>query len=131
MALTAIAVEEKMTGGPSRRSYRLELPSERITVSELIRVYVADQLSKFNVSDRVVGPNFEAPEERLLNPDRHKVAGDKYDCDAQFKKAVAAFRGNQFFVIVDGRQVEVLDEELVLNPDTKVSFLKLVPLVGG
>jgi hypothetical protein len=32
---------------------------------------------------------------------------------------------------VDDRQVDTLDDEIALRPDTTVSFLKLVPLVGG
>ena len=42
-----------------------------------------------------------------------------------------AFTRNGFFVLVGDRQVESLDEELELKVDTDVSFVKLVPLVGG
>jgi len=34
-------------------------------------------------------------------------------------------------VLVDDRQAESLDEDIVVKPETRVSFLKLVPLVGG
>ena len=45
--------------------------------------------------------------------------------------ALEAFERNGFFVIVGGRQVESLDEELALGADTDVRFVKLTPLVGG
>jgi hypothetical protein len=53
------------------------------------------------------------------------------DPQAQFEKAIQAFEGNGFLVLVDDRQVESLDDEIALHPETSVSFLKLVPLVGG
>jgi hypothetical protein len=34
-------------------------------------------------------------------------------------------------MLVDDRQVEDLDEEIELRVSTEVSFVKLIPLVGG
>jgi hypothetical protein len=34
-------------------------------------------------------------------------------------------------VIVGDRQVDDLDEELELTPETEIRFLRLTPLVGG
>jgi hypothetical protein len=53
------------------------------------------------------------------------------DPQAQFKKAIQAFEGNGFIVLVDDRQVNTLEDEIALRPETSVTFLKLVPLVGG
>ena len=44
---------------------------------------------------------------------------------------VEAFGRNGFVVLVDDRQVEELDEDIELALGTEVTFLKLVPLVGG
>jgi hypothetical protein len=44
---------------------------------------------------------------------------------------VTAFRRNGFVVLVDERQVEDLDEVVDLFAGSVVTFLKLVPLVGG
>ena len=49
----------------------------------------------------------------------------------QYEKAIEAFEGNGFIVLVDDRQIENLDTEIALHPETSVTFLKLVPLVGG
>jgi hypothetical protein len=51
--------------------------------------------------------------------------------ETQYEKALEAFVGNGFIVLVDNRQVENLDDEIALHPETSVTFLKLVPLVGG
>ena len=36
-----------------------------------------------------------------------------------------------FFVLVDDRQLDGLDDEIAVRPETEVRFVKLVPLVGG
>jgi hypothetical protein len=53
------------------------------------------------------------------------------DPETQFEKAIEAFQGNGFIILVDDRQVDSLETEIPLYPETSVTFLKLVPLVGG
>jgi hypothetical protein len=45
--------------------------------------------------------------------------------------AKRAFYTNGFILLVDDRQVDELEEEIEIRPHTTVTFLKLVPLVGG
>jgi hypothetical protein len=49
----------------------------------------------------------------------------------QFDKAIEAFESNGIVILVDDKQVESLDEEIVIQPETRVSFLRLTMLVGG
>ncbi len=53
------------------------------------------------------------------------------DWRAQADAALSAFGRNGFFVFAGDRQVEDLDEELALAEAAVVSFVRLVPLVGG
>ena len=46
-------------------------------------------------------------------------------------QALHAFENNGFFLLVNDRQVESLDEEIWLGEGATASFLKLTPLVGG
>lgn len=64
---------------------------------------------------------------------RRKVAESTSgaDVEAEADVAVAAFERNGFVVLVDERQVEELDSPVRLTPASIVTFLKLVPLVGG
>jgi hypothetical protein len=55
----------------------------------------------------------------------------KIDWEEQFARALEAFHRNGFFILVGERQAEDLDEVLEVNGETEVSFVKLVPLVGG
>ena len=73
-----------------------------------------------------------SPAERLLNGEKDKTKSRRrIDWEAQYERALAAFARNGFFVLVGDRQVEDLDEEIELKVHTEVSFVKLVPLVGG
>jgi hypothetical protein len=53
------------------------------------------------------------------------------DWQEQFDRAVDAFVSNRVLVLVNERQADSLDERVIIAPDVEVSFLKLVPLVGG
>ena len=66
--------------------------------------------------------------ERILNGVRERPLPD---WEKQFAKAITAFRGNGFLVLIDGRQITDLDETIRLTAQSQITFLKLVPLVGG
>ena len=50
---------------------------------------------------------------------------------AQFEKAIEAFDRNGFFILIDDKQAESLDQEFVIGHTTQVSFVRLTLLVGG
>jgi hypothetical protein len=54
-------------------------------------------------------------------------AGWEKEADA----ACAAFAGNRFVMIAGDRQVDDLDEVIDLTRAAEISFIRLVPLVGG
>jgi hypothetical protein len=53
------------------------------------------------------------------------------DIDAFADEAFRAFARNGFFMIFDGRQITDLDEVLTVERDSALTFVRLVPLVGG
>ncbi len=55
----------------------------------------------------------------------------KIDWEKQYNEALEAFKTNGFILLVDDRQAESLDQLFQIHSDTQISFLKLVPLVGG
>ena len=130
MALLAV-FDETMTGerveGPT-----LEFLSERVTVRELIRSRVYQEVTEHNARralgrGRLVEP---ASEERLLNGERPTIAR-RVDWEKQYELALRAFEGNGFLLFIDDRQLLELDDEVEIGQDAEVSFLRLVPLVGG
>jgi hypothetical protein len=115
----------------------LEFPSERITVRELIRERVYQEVQDFNRRhDQQVFRGLVQPTdtERILNGKRTEYrvkTGREIEWKAQFEKAIEAFDGNGFLVLIDDKQAESLDQEFVIGHTTQVSFVKLTQLVGG
>jgi hypothetical protein len=117
----------------ARRTSELTVPDvpDRVTLRELIRTRVREEVAKANASSgefRTLVRPIDAEETlngfRLTRP-------RPINWERQAAVAEDAFDANGFFVLVDGRQIEDLDEELRLTADSDIRFVKLVPLVGG
>ncbi len=114
----------------------LELPSERITVRELIRERVYQEVKDFNLGRGSVFRGLVQPTdtERIINGNRPAYRFEQrrqIDWRDQYEKALEAFSRNLFLILVDDKQATSLDEEFVVNSRTQITFIKLVPLVGG
>ena len=128
-----VCVRDETASGQSLWELTLEFLSESITVRELLRERVHHEVREFNrQQDRLVFNGLVQPEdaERTLNGSKLK-SHRPLDWEAQFALAVQGFSTNAFFILIDNRQAESLDEEFVVGPQTTVSFIKLTPLVGG
>jgi len=101
-------------------------------VRELIRTRVANEVRDYNLSQPEYFRGLVQPTdaERSLNGFRMRKRR-RIDPEKQFELAIKSFYANGFIVLVNDRQVDELDEEIEIRPDTTVTFLKLVPLVGG
>jgi hypothetical protein len=110
----------------------LDFLTERITVRELIRSRVYQEVKDYNTNQPEYFQGLVQPTdtEKTLNGYKFRQLR-QIDWEKQFEKAIAAFEGNGFVILVDDEQVTELEEEIVVAPGTSVTFLKLVPLVGG
>jgi hypothetical protein len=129
---TTVTIVDEWTPGGEKYTWALDLLAERVTARELIRGRVYQEVAEYNARTpgHFRGLVQPAEAERVLNG--YRVGeGRQIDWEAQFAKAVAAFERNGFILLVDDRQLINLDDEVVVRPGTEVSFLRLVPLVGG
>lgn len=128
--MVSLAILDETTSGDRRAAGGLQLDGTTTTVREIVRLRVQQEVERFNRNESVVFRGLVQPEdsERILNGVRQKPV---LDWEKQYDKAVTAFRGNGLLILVDDRQIMDLDEEIQLRPQTKVTFLKLVPLIGG
>ena len=55
----------------------------------------------------------------------------KVDADEAIAVALEAFEDGLFLVIIDGQDCKTLDAEVILQPDSKVGFVRLTMLAGG
>ena len=132
-----LTVRDETAAGKVYHELPLEFPSERITVRELIRERVYQEVQDFNrkkeehVFRGLVQPT---DTERVLNGSRPEYRLTKHrqiEWKPQFEKAIDAFDRNQFLVLIDDKQADSLDQEVVIGSGTQVSFVKLTLLVGG
>jgi hypothetical protein len=130
--MATVTFVDETTSGERRDSWGLEIAEERLTVGELIRRRVFQEVAEFNARRPEVFHGLVRPTEaeRTLNGYRLRHPR-RIDPELQSELALKAFRRNGFLVLVGDRQAEELDEEVELPLGTEVVFLKLVPLVGG
>ena len=131
MAVTLTIRDESAAGGITHE-LSVEMLTERVTARELIRSRVYQEVQDYNLTRSGPFRGLVRPEEaeRALNGPR---PGEPRPIDwkRQHERAIEAFEARQLLLLVDDLQVETLDEELVLRPDSDVTFLRLALLVGG
>ncbi|MEM9798814.1 MAG: hypothetical protein AAGA20_00725 [Planctomycetota bacterium] len=129
-----LTVYDESTGGTRGEALELTLPTDEITVRDLIRERVHQEVKDHNArkaSDPVFrGLVRPTDAEATLNGYRMKEPR-MIDWEPQFELAIEAFEQNRILVLVDERQAESLDQMLRVRTGTEVTFLKLTPLVGG
>ncbi|MFE4514458.1 hypothetical protein ACFRMQ_09765 [Kitasatospora sp. NPDC056783] len=123
---------DETTAGHRSDGWGLEIAEERLTVGELIRRRVFQEVAEYNARTPEVFRGLVRPQdaERVLNGYALRTPR-RIDPEAQTELALAAFARNGFLVLVGDRQVTDPREEVELVLGTEVTFLKLVPLVGG
>jgi hypothetical protein len=131
MSATLTIRDETLSGEPLRE-WVLELPDEKITVRELIRSRVYQEVQDYNLRQGPVFQGLIQPEEaeKALNGWKLRKAR-QLDWKRQYDRAIEAFEKSQILILVNDRQTESLDEEVVVGSQTQVTFLRLTPLVGG
>ena len=127
-----LTIRAETPGSKSFREWSLEVLTERLTVRELIRSRVYQEVQDYNQQQPGEFQGLVQPTdaERTLNGYRLKKPR-QIDWRGQYEQAIAAFESNQVLVLINDRQAESLDEEFDVTPDTQVSFLRLTLLVGG
>jgi len=134
MTATLTVRDETPAGGVSNE-WSLEFLNETITVRDLIRERVYQEVQDHNVRQHAIGPyrGLVQPEgyEQALNCPTSGAKLRPIDWHKQYEKAVEAFTANQVLILIDDRQAESLDESFTIGPGTSVTFLRLTLLVGG
>ncbi|WP_433652468.1 hypothetical protein ACQP2C_09160 [Micromonospora zamorensis] len=99
-----ITIADEVTGAPSSPEWTMDIFEETVRLDELIRRRVFLEVAE---------------------------SGACVDPEQRTRSTLEAFGRNGFVVLVDDRQVTALDEKVHLHAGSRVTFLKLVPLVGG
>ena len=131
--MTRVDIIDGAITGSRDGTWHLEIFEERLPLREVIRRRVFQEVAEHHARPRAPFRGLVPPtdDERRLNGPPAGREHRRVDPEEQFVRAVAAFARNAFIVLVDDRQVDDLDAEIELQAGTEITFLRLVPLVGG
>lgn len=129
---TTLTIRDETTGGEPAHEFTVDLLTETLTIRELIRSRVFQEVKDHNAKQPEHFRGLIQPTDAEKTLNGYKLKNKRMiDWQPQFDKATEAFEKNQIVVLVDDRQAESLDEQITVGPETKVTFLRLVMLVGG
>lgn len=126
----AVTVKDQVHARPAEASLVLAWQSGMpMRLCDLIRERVRMEMDRR--ADEVRGG---MPLVAMRNVTLDASAGDAQSGRKLDRAVAAAFEGfarNAYFVTIDGRQATDLDAEITLTPATDITFVRLLPLVGG
>lgn len=133
--MPSVLVRDESTGHSDHSTITLDFPSELITIRELIRERVYQEVQDYNARQDGSFRGLVQPIDSTPAPQRPRgyalKPGRPIDWKQQFEHACAAFASNRVLILVGDRQATSLDEQVTLSRGVEVTFLRLVPLVGG
>lgn len=132
--MATLTVRDESVSGETYDAFTLQFPSASITVRQLIRERVHQEVL-LRAQGQGNTPRqplvIPAHPEATLNNVREAIEPKAVDWRQQAEIACQAFERNGFVVLLDEHQAEQLDEVLIIRHDSIASFIKLTPLVGG
>ncbi len=133
-----LTIRDETASGQTLHIFTLGDLTERLTVRELLRARIWQEVQDHNRAAAAASPAGHVFRGLVQPTDTERTLnGFKFskprvlDWEEQFRRACEGFERNGFFVLVGDRQSTTLDEAFVVEADTEVTFVKLVPLVGG
>jgi hypothetical protein len=137
-------IETKVLGSRKRpyepwETTLLENSTETLTLQDFLTRVVLQELEAFkNRQEERKLARVLSKEEIAVGAVRGKIdAGglerevQEVDPTSAVENALVAFKDGFYYVFVDEKQVLSLEENITLNDNSHVLFLRLVPLVGG
>lgn len=127
-----IIIHDETQSGCILNQVKLKVSKHRITVKELIKLRIFQEAEEFNAkrSSHYSG---------LVRPDHAKPVLSGFQLDPsyridpqkQYYIAMDAFKRQGFFVMVDEEKIDDPEYAIAIRSCPRISFLKLVPVVGG
>lgn len=130
MSVALTIIDETASGTEVERQV-IQFPVDYISARQLIEARVKAEVAAFNSRPHDKPTLVEVSHiERLLN--QKTLATDALlDEQKHIDIALNAFANMGYFLLVNDQQITDLDQQFFITPKTKVSFIKLLRLVGG
>jgi hypothetical protein len=129
--LIELRIQDKSLEGKISSEIILILQSRKVKVRDLIEQRVRQEVVKTeeDLIRDIKNTHYSLVNLPIIRAKQKKL--DKIDVEEQVKVALTGFENNAFFILIDDKQVETLEEEVTITPKTSMQFIKLIPLVGG
>jgi hypothetical protein len=113
-------------------SFTLDSLTEKMSVREIIKARIWQETQDYNRKNAEIYKGLVQPKDSEAILNGYKLKKQKeISWEEQFNQACEAFDRNGFFILIDDYQAVSLEEVVSVRVDTEVSFIKLVPMVGG
>jgi hypothetical protein len=130
--MATVALRDETATGGALASLSLTGVPDRLTVRELLRLRVREEVARHNAAPSREFTGLVRPDDAEQVPGGYRLHRTRaLDWERQADIAERAFAANGFIMLIADRQVEDLDEVVDLDVDEEVVFIKLVQLVGG
>ena len=130
--MATVTFRDQTATGRDLRSFDLPDVPDSLTVRELVRLRVREEVARYNAAPTGHFAGLVRPADAAETPSGYRLGtARRLDWEEQADIACRAFERNGFFVLVADRQVEDLDEVVDTTAASDVAFVNLVPLVGG
>ncbi len=127
-----INIKDETAGGSIINETPITFENELTSVKAIIIARVTAEVEAYNDQqpEYFQGLVQPADAEKTLKGYRLR-ARKQIDPELQRLVALDAFEKNGYFVLIDNIQAESLEQMVVINSSTNISFVKLTPLIGG
>ncbi len=114
--------------GQRTSQVKVSLPAPALTLRDLIACKVAQEVSEIQAHQRHgLSGEYLTPEALILSTDAVKPGA----VEDEIQRAQQAFVARDFMIVIDDRQVWDADTIVDINPEMRIEFIKILPLVGG
>jgi hypothetical protein len=130
--MATLTIHDRTAMGRGVDSIVIDDLPDRITIRDLIRTRVRDEVARYNLKPVTTFRGLVAPAGAVQEAVGYRLQTPRrIDWERQADAAIAAFMRNGFFILVNGRQAIELEEEILVADSEDVAFVKLVQLIGG
>ncbi|MEO8403433.1 MAG: hypothetical protein ABI480_02520 [Chitinophagaceae bacterium] len=127
-----VLIKDENASGKVLQEVLIGFNTENVSIKDIIEARVKQEVDNYNSKLPEYYNGLIEPSDAEKTINGYKLRNKrKIDAEKQAYIALDAFQKNGFFVLVDNQQYSSLDEIVHLHADTRISFIKLTPLVGG
>lgn len=130
--MATVTFRDETAAGKPLAEFSLPGLPESISARELVRLRVREEVARYNADPTARPTGLVRPSAAEAELNGYRMgAKRRIDWEKQADIAERSFQRNGLVLLVGDRQIEDLSEMIDLTVDPVVSFIKLVPLVGG